>query len=161
MVLYAALQACLMKQAQHSNIQEIVYILDTGGLKQTGGQTCICELDRAKQVSSGGCDSMQTMASPAAGKEKLSHHDRNQGAHNWQRGGLTKNHLGQNDTENWFQCLHSVGQTDGHSCKRQVGSHMSNGMHGGRSSNLLELTLGDRLQEAITWLASWTSILCA
>ena len=79
--------------------------------------------------------------------QKHTHHDRHQRADHWQRGGLSQNQLRQDHTEDRLQSLHSVGETDGHSCEGQVGSHMADGVHGGGPRNRLELRLGDGLQE--------------
>ena len=76
----------------------------------------------------------------------MTHHDRDEGANNRQRCGLSKNQLGQHDTEDRLQGLHSVGQADGDSINGQIGGHMSNGMHGGWPSDLAELLLGHTLQ---------------
>ena len=76
----------------------------------------------------------------------MTHHDRDESANNRQRCGLSQNQLGQHNTEDRLQRLHSVGQADGHSSKGQVGGHVSNGMHGSWPSDLAELFLGDTLQ---------------
>lgn len=72
-------------------------------------------------------------------------HDGHQGANNREGGGLAQDDLGQDHTEDRLQRLHSVRQADSHCCEGQVGSHMTNGMHGGWPRNGLELSLGDGL----------------
>lgn len=77
------------------------------------------------------------------------HHDGGQGQHSGHGGVLSQDQLGQQHVESGLQGLDSVGQGDGHSCERDVGSNVANGVHGSRAKDLAKLLLGHNLRTTL------------
>lgn len=129
--------------------------LDASLLEMSGFQSNLCYTVSLTFVDAKGAVNqepssrhalLQRAAAQAPRPLSVTHHDGEQSSNHRKWCSLTQDDFGQHHTEDWLQGLHSVRQTDGHCCKGQVSGHVTNGVHGGRPGNGLELLLGDGLQ---------------